>query len=59
MQPTPILSDKELALVEHFRAMSRSHQKDLCDIAERWADEDDGDPSTGHKSFPQRNHRRQ
>jgi hypothetical protein len=45
MFPTPQLKDEEIELIEHFRAMSNSHRKDLQDIAERWADEDDNTPA--------------
>lgn len=44
MLPTPELKDEEIELIEHFRHMSATHRKDLCDIAERWADEDDDGP---------------
>lgn len=52
MLPTPQLKDEEIQLIEYYRSMSKLHRKDLCDIAERWADEDDGDGPA-----PTRHHR--
>jgi hypothetical protein len=58
MFPAPVLKDEEVSLIEHYRAMSRTHQKDLRDIAERWSDEDDGNPGH-HSPHSPRPHRRQ
>lgn len=41
MYPVPTLDEAEMALVQSFRALSSQHQRDLCDIAERWAETDD------------------
>lgn len=40
MIPTPTLDESELQLVQAFRALSQQHRRDLCDIAERWAETD-------------------
>jgi transcriptional regulator with XRE-family HTH domain len=47
MFPPPTLDDSEIQLIQDFREMSEGHQKDLSDIARRWADED-GPPSRGN-----------
>lgn len=58
MVPAPVLKDEEVTLIEYYRLMSKPHQKDLREIAERWSDEDDDNP--GHQSpQPTRPHRRQ
>jgi transcriptional regulator with XRE-family HTH domain len=49
MAPNPILDDVEMRLIESYRAMSHSHQKDLRTIADQWANEDDADPR--HRTF--------
>lgn len=55
MLPAPMLDDNELQLVLAFRAMSPNHQKDLCDIAERWAESDgDDDPGPSHGTYSPR-----
>lgn len=46
MKPVPKLDEAEVALIESYRALSDAHQKDLRDIADRWASEDDSSPST-------------
>jgi len=51
MCPTPELKDEdEIQLIRDFRDMSPSHQRDLAEIARRWADEDTHDP-TGNRPF--------
>lgn len=45
MNPAPALNDEEIQLIEDFKHMSPSHQRDLCEIASRWAEEDDVTPS--------------
>jgi transcriptional regulator with XRE-family HTH domain len=51
MHPAPELKDDdEIALVHAFRAMSLQHQRDLSDIALRWAEEDESRPA-GSKPF--------
>jgi hypothetical protein len=46
MHPVPKLEDDdEIQLIEHYRHLSPSHQKDIRAIAERWAEEDDPHPS--------------
>jgi transcriptional regulator with XRE-family HTH domain len=48
MLPAPVLKDDdEIRLVEDFRHMSPAHQRDLAEIARRWAEED-GDGDTPH-----------
>lgn len=55
MIPTPQLDEAEMQLVLAFRAMSMHHRKDLCDIAERWAESDeDDDPGPKTPTYPQR-----
>lgn len=51
MHPAPELKDDdEIALVHAFRAMSLQHQRDLADIAQRWAEEDESRPA-GDRPF--------
>jgi transcriptional regulator with XRE-family HTH domain len=46
MYPAPELKDdEEIRLIDDFRHMSLSHQRDLAEIARRWAEEDGDDPS--------------
>lgn len=55
MYPSPQLSDpEEIQLVDNYRHMSPSHQRDLAEIARRWADEDDPDdnPTRPFLSIP-------
>lgn len=53
MHPVPELKDDdEVQLIESFRHMSPSHQRDLAEIAKRWAEEDDDDRD--HSSNPYR-----
>lgn len=47
MYPAPVLDDDEIQLIEDYRTMSRPHQKDIRDIATRWAEEDAESPSKG------------
>lgn len=55
----PILKEEEIDLVVHYRQLSHTHQKDILDLAEKWAgDDDDGDGNRpGTRSPPP--HRRQ
>jgi hypothetical protein len=47
MYPIPRLkSDEEIRLIEDFRHMSPSHQRDLAEIAQRWAEEDNDGPNS-------------
>jgi transcriptional regulator with XRE-family HTH domain len=48
MLPSPTLKDEEVELIEHFRHLSSSHQQDLRDLAERWADQDREGPGSRH-----------
>jgi transcriptional regulator with XRE-family HTH domain len=51
MQPAPELKDDdEIQLVQAFRTMSLQHQRDLADIANRWAEEDESRPA-GDRPF--------
>lgn len=52
MYPAPELKDdEEIKLIEDFRHMSASHQRDLVEIARRWAEEDDGDDTPTQHPF--------
>lgn len=57
MHPAPHLDDEEIALVQAFKEMSHAHQRDLTEIARRWAEEDSDD--RGSTPFRNRNMRRQ
>lgn len=48
MEPAPFLDENERQLVDAFRRMSATHQIDLADIAQRWA-EADGDVPGPHR----------
>jgi transcriptional regulator with XRE-family HTH domain len=51
MHPAPELKDDdEIQLVKDFRGMSLQHQRDLADIAHRWAEEDESRPA-GSRPF--------
>lgn len=51
IHPAPELKDDdEIQLVYDFRDMSPSHQRDLADIARRWAEED-GSPQSPTRPF--------
>jgi transcriptional regulator with XRE-family HTH domain len=51
MHPAPELKDDdEIQLVKDFRLMSLQHQRDLADIAHRWAEEDEDRPA-GSRPF--------
>lgn len=53
IHPAPQLKDDdEIQLIHDFRDMSPSHQRDLAEIARRWADEDGAAPSRGRPFYP-------
>ena len=55
MYPAPELKDDdEIQLVHDFREMSPSHQRDIAEIARRWAEEDGGEPSPSRQFYPRR-----
>jgi hypothetical protein len=55
IHPAPTLKDEdEIQLVYDFRGMSPQHQRDLADIARRWADEDGTEPSPSRPFYPSR-----
>lgn len=56
MYPPPILDDGEIQLIQDYRDMSESHQKDLVEIARRWASEDGAPPSRGSPFRPKPRH---
>jgi transcriptional regulator with XRE-family HTH domain len=49
MYPMPTLEESEVQLVHDFRQLSPGHQRDLADIAHRWAEEDDEEPIKGSR----------
>lgn len=51
MYPPPVLSEEEVELISSFRAMSASHRRDLADIAQRWAGEDDPNHTADRGEF--------
>jgi transcriptional regulator with XRE-family HTH domain len=55
INPAPQLKDDdEIQLVYDFRGMSPQHQRDLAEIARRWADEDGEHPSPSRPFYPRR-----
>jgi predicted XRE-type DNA-binding protein len=52
MYPPPTLDDDEIQLIQDYRDMAESHQKDLAEIARRWAQEDGAPPSRGSPFRP-------
>lgn len=52
MYPMPSLEEGEIQLIYDFRHLSPGHQRDLADIAHRWAEEDDDDAPKGASFRP-------